>query len=256
MLTQMRQFDASLFTHAVDTCVISLVVGKEQGLDTEHLAMLGMGALLHDIGQMRLPRNLLRKADVYAGQDQKLLQKHPELGATLLSQSTQIPAKVGRIVAEHHERIDGSGYPAGLSSTGLSLFGQIVGLANAYTDLLSGRGGRAPLPSAQTLRQLYQFGTAGQFDLALVERIVRSLGIYPVGTLVELNTKERGVVIAANPADALRPTVKLLWNSVGSPAAEPLILDLSTPTADEPERAILRTLDAAREEMNLTICFE
>jgi putative nucleotidyltransferase with HDIG domain len=249
MLVQMRQFDTNLFTHAVDVCVISLVMGKKQGLDQQQLGFLGMGALLHDVGQMRLPRNLLRKPGTYTHQEQKLMQEHLQLGVALLSQCENISQESRRIVAEHHERADGSGYPKGLTGTQISPLSQIVGIINVYDTMLSSYGGA--ISPTQALRRLYQLGTARQFDPAWVERVIRVLGVYPVGTLVELNTGERGVVIAANPADALRPTVKLIWNEGQEPYAEPLITDLSAPTVSGPQRTVMRALDPAREHLDL-----
>lgn len=252
LLSQMRQFDGDLFTHVVDVCVLSLVIGKEQRLDRQQLAVLGTGALLHDVGQMRLPHNLVHKPGLYTERERRLMQAHAQLGAVLLSQAEDIAAESRRIVAEHHERADGSGYPAGLTGAHLSALSQVVGIVDIYDTMLSSRGGRPPLPPTQALKQLYQLGITGQFDQEWVERIIRSLTVYPVGALVELNTGEWGVVIATTPADALRPIVKLIRDSAHRLYAEFRMLDLST----VPDRVILRVLDPAREGIRLTDSLE
>ncbi len=251
-LVQMRRFDSDLFSHCVDVCVLALVIGKEQGLDPETLMVLGMGGLLHDVGQMRLPRNLLRKLEAHSEQERKLMQEHPRLGAVLVSQAGSIPGEVRRIVQEHHERMDGSGYPAGLKGEEIFLLSQIVSIADVYETMLgSRRGGQALLPT-QALRQLYQLSQTGKLSQEWVERTIRSLGVYPVGSLVELNSGERGIVIATHPTDTLRPVVRLITQASGEPYREPVVVNLSL-TFEEggSQRTIVRALDAAQEHINL-----
>jgi HD-GYP domain-containing protein (c-di-GMP phosphodiesterase class II) len=244
LLTQMQQFDSSLFMHGVNTCTLALVVGKQQGLDRQVLLLLGTGALLHDVGQTRLPAELIKKPGRYTEQECKLAQDHVHLGFTLLSQAKQIPEAAIRLVAEHHERLDGSGYPRGLKGKNLSSLSQIVGVTDIYDTLVSGRSGASPMPPTLALRELYQLGATRKFDLEVVEWVVRTLGVYPVGTLIELDTGERGVVLAVNPADALRPVVRLIWDSSQQPYFESLTIDLAAPPlAGQPPRTIVQALD-------------
>lgn len=256
MLTQMRQFDADLLAHAVDVCVVSLVVGKEQNLTTTQLKSLGVGALLHDIGKMRLPRNLLHKPQVSSERERALLQEHPTLGAAILARSEDIPEESRRIVVEHHEYADGSGYPAGRTLADLSPLSQVVSIVDAYDAMVSGRAGQPVLCPTYALRQLYQLGKARQFDSTWVERVIRSLGVYPVGTLVELNTGEKGVVIAINSAETLRPTVRLLEDSDHRPYPEAMVIDLAAPGTGETERMIVRALEPPAAKIHLTHYFE
>lgn len=240
-LIHMRQFDASLYTHATNVCVLALLLGTAQRLDQTTLVRLGMGALLHDVGQVHLPRNLIRKPGLYTAQEQRLMQKHPQLGATMLSRS--IHEDACRIITEHHERLDGSGYPRGLGGVALSPLSQMVAIADSYEAMLGHREGRPPLLPARAVKELYQQGRAQQFDLGLVEKMVRCLGIYPVGSLVELSTAERGLVIAVNPTNALRPVVHILWDPTGQLYTTPRTVDL----ANAPVQAIHRVLDPATE---------
>jgi HD-GYP domain-containing protein (c-di-GMP phosphodiesterase class II) len=244
LLTQMQQFDSSLFVHGVNTCTIALVVGKQQGLDRQQLSLLGIGALLHDVGQTRLPAELIKKPGRYTDQERKLAQDHVHLGFTLLSQAKQIPEAAIRLVAEHHERLDGSGYPKGLKGKSLSALSQIVGVTDIYDTLVSGRSGASPTPPTLALRELYQLGATRKFDLEVVEWVVRTLGVYPVGTLIELDTGERGVVMAVNPTDSLRPIVRLIWDTSQQPYLEPLTIDLAAPPpAGQASRTIVQALD-------------
>jgi HD-GYP domain-containing protein (c-di-GMP phosphodiesterase class II) len=245
-LIHMRQFEANLYAHSINTCVFALMLGTMQDLDKAVLTSLGMGALLHDVGQIHLPRNLLCKPGLYTAQEQQLMQVHPRLGATMLSQA-QMPVDACRVVAEHHERVDGSGYPWGLSGAALSPLSQIVAIAEIYDTMLDTREGRPPLLPAQAIKELYQLGRSQQLDLGLVECMIRCLGIYPVGSLVELSTGERGLVIAVNPANALQPVVHILWDPVQQPYATPVTIDLAAPDADALPRMICHVLDPTTE---------
>jgi HD-GYP domain-containing protein (c-di-GMP phosphodiesterase class II) len=250
-LSHLRQFDTDVFAHAIDVCVFALVIGKHQGFSSLQLKRLGCGALLHDVGKMRLPRNLLHKSGVYTEQERYLMQQHPRLGLTVLMHADGIHNDSLRIVAEHHERIDGSGYPAGLRGDRIHPLSEIVGIADVYDAMLSSRYGRPPFLPAQAIKELYQAGLKGEFDPRWVERIVRCLGIYPVGSLVELNTGERGIVTAVNPADALRPTVKIIWDATRQPYPAPCLVSLAAPTAPEPQRTIVCTLDPDQENVDM-----
>jgi HD-GYP domain-containing protein (c-di-GMP phosphodiesterase class II) len=201
-----------------------------------------MGALLHDVGQVHLPRNLIRKPGLYTAQEQRLMQAHPYLGARLLSQTPRMPEEACRIVAEHHERWDGSGYPQGLHRAALSPLSQMVAIADVYETMLGTRTGRPSLLPTQAIKELYQQGRAQQLDLGLVEKMVRCLGIYPVGSLIELNTGERGVVIAVNPGKALQPVVHILWDQAHQRYATPVTVDLAAPDLDAPLRTICEVL--------------
>jgi hypothetical protein len=133
----------------------------------------------------------------------------------VLSKARGIREECRRIVLEHHERLDGSGYPAGLKGLAISPLSEIVGIVDMYDAMLSGREGRPSLPPAQAIKELYKHGLKGHCDRGWIERTIRCLGIYPVGSLVELSTGERGVVLAVNPVDALRPIVKVIWDAAG-----------------------------------------
>jgi HD-GYP domain-containing protein (c-di-GMP phosphodiesterase class II) len=251
----MRQFEANLYAHVINVCIFALMLGAMQDLDKGVLACVGVGALLHDVGQVHLPRNLLRKPGLYTAQEQRLMQAHPYLGATMLSQTPHMPEDACRIVAEHHERLDGSGYPRGLAGTALSPLSQIVAIADVYETMLGTREGRPPLLPAQAIKELYQQGRAQQLNLGLVEKMIRCLGIYPVGSLIELNTGERGIVIAVNPGKALQPVVYLLWDQTHQRYATPVTVDLAAPEAEAPIRMIGAVLDPEAEGYEIATYF-
>jgi putative nucleotidyltransferase with HDIG domain len=247
----LRQYDANLFAHAVNVCTFALILGKNQGFERVRLEWLGVGALLHDIGKLRLPRNMLRKQGAYTPQERQLMQQHPRLGVAILSDTLGIHHESRRIILEHHERLDGSGYPAGRRGLEISPLSEIVSIVDMYDAMLSGREGRPVLSPAQAIRELYKYGLKGQCDRGWVERTIRCLGIYPVGSLVELSSGERGIVVGVNPLDALRPTVKIIWDTTGQTYPVAALVDLSTPREHDVERTILRALDPLKEHLDI-----
>ncbi|UVT14554.1 MAG: DUF3391 domain-containing protein [Nitrospira sp.] len=252
-IQKIKQFDRSLTAHALDTCVLSLVVAIESGVEQPLLEQIGIGALLHDAGYVRLPRNLVRKREECTGQDKTLLEQHCKLGVTLLSEHPGMPEDVLRIVREHHERADGSGYPAGLGNDQISRHAQIVGIVNYYDGMVSRHGSRPAMIPHDAVRQLFLAGEKGQFEKSLVELMIRSIGVYPVGSLVKLNTGEQAVVIGANPQQRLKPLVKITTDPQGGSYTTPLEIDLAVPSPDRTVRTVLRVLDPAKERMNIGI---
>lgn len=255
-LQQMKRFDRSLASHALDICILSLIIASECGVAEEDREALGVGALLHDIGYIRLPRNLYRKSGALTEQERTLMQQHPALGLAIVSESKEERDVVRRIVAEHHERCDGNGFPHGLKGDSLSKLGQIVGLANEYDGMVSRRGGGPSVMPHDAIRQLFSLGSIGQFSKELVESVVKTLGVYPIGSLVQLNTKEQAVVMAVNPAQRLKPMVKIITGPRGESYAVPPSIDLADQPEGAPARAIARVLDPLHEHVNVAIFFD
>jgi HD-GYP domain-containing protein (c-di-GMP phosphodiesterase class II) len=249
LLTQMRRFQNDLFTHSVNVCVLSLVVGTLEGFAGE-ISELGLGALLHDVGQVRLPRNLIRKKDIFTDQERRLMEQHPALGGVILEHAESIPNRVRQIVVGHHERLNGRGYPLKARGHTISPLSQIVAITDAYDAMITGRNGVLQKP-IDVLRELYLEANAGAFDRELVEKVIRSLGVYPVGSLVELNTGERGVVLAANRSDTLKPTIRLVLTRDGLPLSRGPIVNLAEAESEAIGRQILRTLDPGKERVDI-----
>lgn len=252
-IQKIKQFDRSLTTHALDTCIVSLIVAIENGLEQPEQELVGMGALLHDAGYVRLPRNLVRKRAECTGQDKTLLEQHCKLGVTLLSEHPGMQEDVLRIVREHHERPDGSGFPAGLGNDTISPLAQIVGIVDFYDGMVSRRGTRPAMIPHDAVRQLFLAGERGQFAKTLVEIMIRSIGVYPVGSLLKLNTGEQAVVVGVNPQQRLKPLVKITTDPQGGSYATPIEIDLAAPSSDHTVRTVLRVLDPIRERVNVGI---
>jgi HD-GYP domain-containing protein (c-di-GMP phosphodiesterase class II) len=251
-LIQMRRFDANLATHGVDTSVLAMAMGQEYGCDPSHLKILGLAAMVHDIGQLRLPFNLLHKTQPYLPQDHKLIQAHCDMGEAILNQFLDFPQESKRMVLQHHERLDGSGYPKGLRGEEISELTQILCIADTYDAQISGRCSHPPVPPARALSELYKAALAGQYAMALVQRLIQLLGVYPIGSLVRLNTGEEAVVVWVHSHSRLTPTIKLLKNASGLPYEEQEIIDLSSQKAGGPARSIHATIDPHQAGWNIT----
>ncbi|MDH5427900.1 MAG: DUF3391 domain-containing protein [Nitrospirota bacterium] len=242
-LIQMRRFDANLATHGVDTGVLAMAMGQECGCEPSQLKILGLAAMVHDIGQLRLPLNLLRKIQPYSPKDHKLIQAHCDMGEAMLNQFPEFPQESKRMVLQHHERLDGSGYPKGLKGEAISELTQILSIADTYDAQISGRCSQPPVPPARALSELYRAAVGGQYATSLVQRLIQLLGVYPIGSLVRLNTGEQAVVIWVHSHSRLTPTIKLLNNASGQPYDEQEIIDLAAQTKNGASRFIQEALD-------------
>lgn len=194
--------------HSMRTAILTASLGRVRGLDTVRLQPLTLAALLHDIGQTELPLELLAKTEALTAAEAVVLASHVERGVKLLSHARDLPPEVLRIALLHHERADGSGYPRRTSQAADS-GALMVALTDEYDTLCRPQPGRAAVSPHLALLHLYGLrGTA--FDGALVEALTQCIGIYPVGSIVELNTGHVGVVAALNRERYLRPRVMLV----------------------------------------------
>ncbi|MFO0707409.1 MAG: DUF3391 domain-containing protein [Nitrospira sp.] len=250
---RLKHFDRSLADHGLDTAILSLIVAVESGVDPSLHEYLGIGALLHDAGYARLPRNLVRKRDECDDSERRLLQQHAHLGATLLAEQGSLHDEVRRIVLEHHEHGDGSGFPTGAKGLAISPLAEIVGIVDLYDKMVSRRGGRPAMLPHDAVRQLFLVGEQGQYPKALVEAVIRSIGVYPVGSLVRLNTGEQAVVVGVNPSQRLKPQVKITGGPHGESYANPERIDLAQPAQDRVNRTVMRVLDPIQERVNVAM---
>jgi putative nucleotidyltransferase with HDIG domain len=255
-LEKMRRFDRTLASHGMDVCVLALIVAVEYGCNEADRETLGVGALLHDIGYVRLPRNLYRKSTPLTDQEKALMHQHPQLAATVLSQGDPLPEAIGRIIAQHHECPDGSGFPNKLKHGTVSQLAQIVGLVDIYDGMVGTRNGRPPLLPHDAIRQLFVLGEKGRYDKALVEMAIKALGVYPIGSLIKLNTSECAVVMSINHEHRLKPKIRIISRPEGDKLNAPIDVDLSIVSPDEPSRTILRALDPQQEHVELPEYFE
>lgn len=215
-LTNLRSRQEYAAIHCINVCVLSLVFGRHLGMSTEQLEETGMGALVLDVGKQQLPNHVLNKPGPLADAEVSTAREHAVAGYRMLKDSPVFPRKALEIVRYHHERVDGSGYPDGLTGEFLEQPVRVVGLCDAYDAMTSERPYQSAISGYKAITRLYR--TAGaSFGQRLVEEFINCLGIYPVGSLVELNTGARGLVLSTNPDNRLRPVVMLVMG----PGEEP-----------------------------------
>ncbi|UCD33374.1 MAG: HD-GYP domain-containing protein, partial [Desulfobacterales bacterium] len=198
LMTNMKAMDDYLVIHSLNVCILSLIFARFIGVDEKSMNELGTGALLHDVGEIRLPSELLNKPSELTPEEHATMQKHTEYGASILKSSDGIPESALDIAMHHHERIDRSGYPSKLSGQETSLYAKIVGIADVFDSLTSTTPFRSYISSTDALKSMYDWrGTL--FDENLVESFIKCMGVYPVGSTLELSNGEIGIVISAPP---------------------------------------------------------
>lgn len=215
-LSKLRSSSDHLFNHSVNVAVLSMYFGRFLGLHPITLKRIGQAGLFHDIGMSEVPDNVVKSRNKLSPDDFALVQRHPAAGHEILKQKADIYPEVLEGALEHHERFNGNGYPNALAGDKISVVGRILALADAYDALTSDRPHRKAFPPHKALSVIY--GMRGQdFDPAFVERFIQGVGVYPLGSAVELNTGQSGVVIRANPENPLRPVLSLITDPRGKP---------------------------------------
>ncbi len=207
-LTQLKDKNEYTALHCLRVCILALTFGRHLGLEENELNRLGIGALLHDIGKMKVPNDILNKPDRLEEKEQLIMKKHVIFGAKIL-QGMNVPRVAVEIALSHHERYDGKGYIYGLAGKEITTYGAITSIVDCYDAITSDRVYRQGISSHQALQQMYP-QRKKNFDAALIEQFIQCMGIYPIGSLVELNTGQVGVVITINRIRYLRPKLVLV----------------------------------------------
>ncbi len=225
----------NVFFHSLNVSVLSMMLGREYGLDAEQLRILGLGALFHDIGKSRIPKSILHKAAPLTRAEQKFYQLHPRYGIDILSKLGIVPPGAMSVVFEHHERSDGRGFPSGLDSRSISLLARIVAIVNVYDNHCNHFNPEDSMTPHEALA--YMFSVQKElFDRDLLALFIQCLGVYPPGTIVRLSNGVTGMVISVNPRNPLHPSL-LLYNAE-VPKKEAIIYDMT----DEPKVRIEESL--------------
>lgn len=211
-LEALRQHDRYSYSHAVNCCGFMAAFGRHLGFPDETLRDLAMGGLLLDIGKTAIPETLLESGQALDEEQTALIRGHPQHGVRLYEQSGGSNVAVRDMILTHHEREDGSGYAGALAEDQIPLFGRIAGIVDSYSAMIGVRPYREPLSRHDALQALYRQRST-LYQAELVEQFVQCLGVYPVGTLVELSTGEVAIVVAQNASRRLFPRVMLLTDA-------------------------------------------
>lgn len=225
-LARIRKKNDYLFNHAMATAVWASIIGRQLGLPKTDLAQLALGSALIDVGMTQVPDRILSKCDALDRLETAKMRRHVELGLAVLDETGEASADVVDIVGNHHERHDGSGYPNGKAGLDIPLFARIAGLADAYDAMITARP-YAPARSSFEAVQELKDQAEGQFQGLLVEQFIQAIGLFPTGSIVQLNNDAIGIVVAQNPTRRLKPKVVIVLDKQGRKMAQPVTLDLS-----------------------------
>ncbi|HGG60852.1 MAG TPA: HD-GYP domain-containing protein [Gammaproteobacteria bacterium] len=232
LLCQLREKDSLSYAHSISASILAILFGRHLGLNEKELNTLAMGALLLDVGKMKLPLALLSKKGKILPPEAKLLRKHVEYSVNLLAHAEDVDIEVLSIVESHHERYDGSGYPKGLKGAEIPVFGRIAAIIDFYDAITHERPYRRSVSPCYAVNALYERqGT--HFQQELVEEFIQCLGVYPTGSLVLLSSGEVGIVIEQNELRRLRPKVLIVRDSKKKDLEEPFTRDLEYEKTDE-----------------------
>ena len=226
MLTRIRdETDQLTAQHSMNAAVLSIAFGKALGLERKKLEELGISALLHDMGKVLTPNEILTKPGMLTEEEFDIVKKHTRDGRDILASNGNLPPGAIDVAYSHHEAIDGSGYPRGLYGHQTTLWTKIISITDAYDDITNDNAYSLGQSNIHAFKILNSEGKK-QFDSFLVTRFISVIGIYPPGSIVTLNSGEAGVVIETNPGHALAPVVAIMRNTEGEPI-DIKIVDLS-----------------------------
>ena len=223
-LSKLLQTDEYTYTHCVNVSVLVMLFARGLGLDEDTQRALGLGGLFHDLGKTLIPKEILLAPRALSVEEFAVIKHHPSLGYDQLISVQGVQEALLSVVMEHHERFDGSGYPLGLRGEGISLAGTLTGIVDVFDALSSRRCYKDALPLPKVTSILYSMRDKA-FPAYLVEKFIVLVGVYPVGSCVQISDGRYGIVSGSNPANILKPKVILVKNSRGF-SIEPLEIDL------------------------------
>jgi putative nucleotidyltransferase with HDIG domain len=233
-LTAMRNYDNYTFTHMVNVSILTMGQARALGIERRRLREFGLSALMHDIGKVRTPKEILNKPDKLTDDEFTVMRRHTVDGAEILRRTPEMPILAPVVAFEHHLRMDGTGYPFQAKRQTLNLGTMLCGISDVYDAMRSQRSYQQAFPSDRILAVL-QRNDGTQFDQHLVRRFVQLLGIYPPGNLVRLTTGEVAVVLQVHAPDPYHPRVKVLFGHDGAQLGLPYERDLWEPAQEGAE---------------------
>lgn len=222
-IIDLKRFDDYTFYHSVNVAILSIVLGLSLKLTRKDIHKLGIAAIMHDIGKVFIPIEVLNKKGKPDQREWKIIKKHSKEGCSYLRDKYPIPYKCYEGILHHHERFDGSGYPLGLKDYQISLFGRIIAIADVYDALISDRPYRKGFAPNEAIE--YILGNSGiLLDINLVEQFTRKIQPYPAGTIVKLSNGTTAIVVENYEGRGFRPVVRVFKD--GEKEIDPYILDL------------------------------
>ncbi len=225
-LANLRRSDEYTFTHMVNVSILAMVQARALGIDGTLLREIGVAGLLHDIGKVRTPLEILQKPTKLDDDELAIMRRHAVDGAEILRKTRDLPPLAAIVAFEHHLRLDGSGYPEGVVRPSLNLATMLCTIADVYDAMRSKRQYQGAFPAERILTVLKR-SEGKEFEPHLVRRFVQLMGLYPVGSVVKLNTGACAVVVHPRTDDMSRPRVRVVFDADGRRLAVPYDINLS-----------------------------
>lgn len=239
-LSMIKNKDEYTAEHSLNVALLSIALGRAEGLDKDSLNMLGICAMLHDVGKVKIPNDILNKEGNLDEQEFAVMKMHTVHGKKLLLGQPELPDMAVEVALSHHEKIDGSGYPSGLSGEQIPYMVKIVAIADAYDAMTSGRIYCEAKPAAQALQLLLK-SKGKHHDDGLLNKFIECIGVYPIGSIAELNSGEAGIVLPTENTNNLQPVIMVVRDT-NKQICEPKQIDISKDKRDNGKRYMIRAI--------------
>ncbi len=230
-LSRLKTSDEYTYMHSVAVCALMVALARQMGLPEEQVREAGVAGLMHDVGKMMICETILNKPDRLTAEEYQTMKHHPEAGVKILRENPQVTEVVKDVCLHHHEKIDGTGYPHGLSGDQISLFAKMGAICDVYDAVTSQRPYKKGWDAAYSIKEMASW--EGHFDEKVFQHFVKTVGIYPVGALVRLRSDRLGVVIEQNTKSLLQPKVKVFMSALSAARIEQKVIDLAHPSEED-----------------------
>ena len=227
-LARLKNKDEYTYMHSVAVCALMVSLARQLGLEDDQVRHAGMAGLLHNVGKMMIPLEILNKPGKLTDAEFELIKSHPAEGYKMLQSGNGISEIAQDVCLHHHEKVDGNGYPDRLSNQQISLYAKMGAVCDVYDAITSNRPYRNGWEPSESIRKMAEW-SAGHYDPVVFQAFVKSIGIYPVGSLVRLESDRLGVIIEQTTKSLLSPVVKVFFSIKSNGRVAPEILDLSKP---------------------------
>ena len=231
-LARLKDKDDYTYMHSVAVCALMVALARQLGLNDEQVRQAGLAGLLHDVGKMMIPLSILNKPGKLTDAEFEKMRSHPAEGHKMLLEGSGIGEAALDVCLHHHEKVDGSGYPERLTDAQISLYAKMGAVCDVYDAITSNRPYKNGWEPAESLRKMAEW-SKGHFDTTIFHAFVKSVGIYPIGSLVKLESGHLGVIIEQTEKSLLKPILMVFFSIKSNCRITPELLDLSKPTCKD-----------------------